>query len=127
MFLLRHIVSSFPITSVYFSGPAGGCSLRARVTYMIRKAFLPSRVIPSPGHLGKFVAKIVLNTWASETAKWSKSVNSFGPTVFFPRVIRSSLSIRVAESKNEFAAVEIRSNMGVGHVTNKIRKKKSTF
>ena len=32
---------SFPSTSVYFSGSAGGRSLRARVLYMTRRAVLP--------------------------------------------------------------------------------------
>ena len=54
--------------------------------------------------------------------KCSNSVNSFGPTVFFASEIYLSLSIRVVKSKNEFAAAEIRSAMGVAHVTNKFSK-----
>ena len=44
------------------------------------------RVIPSPGWLGEFVAKIVFVFSGCSTSNFSKSVNSFGPTVFFPMV-----------------------------------------
>ena len=90
---------------------------------MTRRAVLPSRVIPSPGRLCKSVAKIVFGTLVSETAKCLKSVNSFGPTVFFVGFVRSSLSIRVVKSKNEFAAAEILSTTEVGHVTDFFLKK----
>ena len=36
-----------PSTSVYFSGPAGGRSLRARVPYMTRRAVLPKSNTPT--------------------------------------------------------------------------------
>ena len=89
---------------------------------MTRRAVLPSRVIPLPGRLGQFMAKIVFITLASKTLKCSKSVNSFGPTIFFLSEIYLSLSIRVVKSKNEFAAAEILSNMRVVHVTKNFRK-----
>ena len=69
------------------------------------------------------MAKIVSVTFVSKTVKYSKSVNSFGLTVFFASEIYLSLSIRVDKSKNEFAAAEIRSNMGIAHVTQNLRKK----
>ena len=102
---------------VYFVGLAGGRLLRARVPHMFRRAVLFYTVIPSPGSLGQFVVKIVLVIWVSETAKCSKSLNSFVPTRFFVDVSRSWLSVRVVKSKNEFAAAENLSSTGVGHVT----------
>ena len=42
--------------------------------------------------------------------------------ICFSCVIRSSLSIRVVKSKNEFAAAEILRNTGVGHVTKNFGK-----
>ena len=73
------------------------------------------RMILSPGPFGQFMAKIVFITLVSKT------LNSFGPTVFFPKELLLSLSIRVVKSKNEFAAAEIRSNIGAVHVTEILR------
>ena len=42
--------------------------------------------------------------------------------MYFPRVIRAWLSIRVVKLKNEFAAAEILSITVVGHVTICFRK-----
>ena len=86
MFLIRHIVSKHFRMFFRFSGRR---SLRARVPHMTRRVVLPSKVIPSPGRLGQFVANIVFGTCVSETAKCSKSVNAFGPTGFFSRVMGS--------------------------------------
>ena len=87
-----------------------------------RRAVLPSRIIPLPGRLGQFMEKIVFITLASKTLKCSKCINSFGPTIFFSSEIYLSLSIRVFKSKNEFAAAEVLSNMGVAHVPENFRK-----
>ena len=76
----------FPCTSVYFSGPAGGRSLRARVPYMegvwLVELFC-RRLIPSPGWLAEVVTKIVLGFAGCSTSNYEKSVNSFCPTIFF--------------------------------------------
>ena len=47
--------------------------------------------------------------WAREpsTSKFSKSVNSFGPTVFFPKFSRIWLSFGGVKSENEFAAPDL--------------------
>ena len=63
------------------------------------------------------MTKIVFGTSLSKPLKYSKSVNSFGPPVFSASEIYLSLSIRVVNSKNEFAAAENRMIMGVTHVT----------
>ena len=44
---------------------------------------------------------------------FSKSVNSFGPTVFFYNFFRLFLSIRGAKSRNEFETKAVTLNQGV--------------
>ncbi len=55
---------------------------------------------------------------------FSKSVNSFVPTVFFHKFSRLFLSIRAVKSQNEFETKAVTLNHGGCHVTRKFRKSK---
>ena len=65
------------------------------------------RIIPSPGWLGEFVVKIVFTRPGYSTSNFSKSVNSFRPTVFFPLFFRMWLSIRCFKSSNKCVTPEL--------------------
>ena len=62
------------------------------------------------------MAKNRFHYFSVENVEMLEIFNSCGPTVFFSEILLS-LSIRVVKSKMEFAAAEVRSNMGVAHVT----------
>ena len=74
------------------------------------------------GVSAKLAWKIVLQRRGWLDQKFSKSVNSFGPTVFFPEFFRPWLSIGRTKSWNEFATKELRWNKGWFHGTEKFRK-----
>ena len=111
-----------PSTSVYFSGLAGGRSLRARVPYVTRRAVLPKSntapgVICAVRGQSGFSSRRVFTAEFLEICKFILMSEYFS-AVFF----RLWLSIRVVKSKNEFVATEDESTKGVGHVTNIFRK-----
>ena len=111
----------FPSTSVYFSGPAGGRLLRARVPHMARRMFC-RRVIPWPGGLDEVVAKIVFVCGGCSSVSFSKSVDSFRPTVFCPCFSRMWLSIGGVNSQNKCVTPEL----GMGK-TSVMRRKNWKF
>ena len=101
---------SFPSTSVYFSGLAGGLSLRARIPHL-EGIWLVERfcriVIPSPGRFAEVVANIVFGPGWCSMQNFSKSVSSFCPTVFFPYFSRMWLSIGGVKSPNKCVTPEL--------------------
>ena len=70
------------------------------------------------------MANIVLGGSVCSRSDFSKSVNSFGPAVFFPLFSRMWLSIGGAKSQNEFAAPDLYSNKLHAMVTENLGKSK---
>ena len=75
------------------------------------------RVIPNTGCLAEVGSEIVLIRGGCSSLNFSKSVNSFGPTLFFYKFSRSMLSIRAAKSPNEFETKALTWTKGWGHGT----------
>ena len=98
-------------------------ALRFHITAWLVERFCP-RVIPVLGCLAECVACMDFLPWTRSTSNCSKSVNSFGPAVFFPYSSRIRLSIGKAKPENEFETTAHNQNMGSLQWTRKFENRK---
>ena len=122
--LLEHDESAWLSGFTSFQGPRWRefhC-LAAPTLHTTRRAVLPFRVVPLPGCSAEVDTCINFLPLACSRPDFLKSVNSFGPTVFFYKFSRFFLSIRVVKSQNEFETKAVTLNHAWCHTTRKIGK-----
>ena len=90
------------------------------VLFFVSEGECFAHFLPHRGGCRKW--KIFFNCRVCSEPKFLKSVNSFGPTVFFRKFFRLWLSIGRTKSQNEFATKELTWNKGWFHGTEKNSK-----